>query len=57
MESIELNQIIQIVKANILELKELIESINDDPILKAKVFTRLVDQVCRLEILENTPRF
>jgi prefoldin subunit 5 len=57
MEFLELEQAISVLEANISELKELIQVLEVDPILRAKTLTRLSDQVSRLQILRNTPRF
>jgi hypothetical protein len=57
MESLELEQAISVLLANILELNELVKALHCDPILRAKMLGRMADQVNRLEILRNSPRF
>jgi hypothetical protein len=57
MESLELEQAISVLLANILELQELAKALEGEPIIRAKTLGRLSDQVSRLEILRNSPRF
>ena len=57
MEYLELEQAISVLSAHVLELRELVNSLKDDPVDRAKALTRLMDQDFRLENLRNTPRF
>jgi DNA-directed RNA polymerase specialized sigma54-like protein len=57
MESLELEQAISVLQSNIMELSELVRALREDPILRAKTLNRLAEQVARLEMLRNSPRF
>ena len=57
MESLELEQAISVLQSNIMELSELVRALREDLILRAKTLNRLAEQVARLEMLRNSPRF
>ena len=50
MESVEIQQAIRLLEANVQELTELVDSLQD-PLERGKVLSRLIDQNNRLFIL------
>jgi hypothetical protein len=54
MESLELQQQINLIKANIAELGELAIVLQAYPVLRGKILARIVEQSDRVFILQNS---
>jgi hypothetical protein len=54
MGSVELQQQINLIKANIAELGELAIALQGHPLLRGKILVRIIEQSDRVFILQNT---
>jgi hypothetical protein len=54
MESQELRQQVDVLKANIAELTELMLVLGDHPTSRGAIIVRLVEQTNRLNVLQNS---